>query len=211
MLRRKRRIGWAGAAMVALTMLGIQAGACRADDAGDAKQTARAFVQAVATGNGAAARAFLAPAAADGAEGKFIDALAAMLAAQTKLDDAVTAKFKSQKPLRADASAQMVAQIDQATVTLAGDTASLVRPGDPTPLKLQKIDSKWKVTQVGTQQQLEQATPMLNALAKAQLETALEVGDGKYQTFAQAQAAIDARMRTAAAPPATAPHASAPK
>ena len=70
MLRRERRIGrWMGTVLVAAMMLCIPAAACRADDAADAKQTARAFVQAVAKGDGAAARGYLAPPAADGAEG----------------------------------------------------------------------------------------------------------------------------------------------
>jgi len=196
--------GWPLASVAMLGILASAARVCRADDAADARQTAKDFVQAVARGDNAGAKSYLTQEAAAGQAGRFVDALVGMLSGRDRFDQASTAKFGEQAHLRkVDPTGQMIKQLEKADANVNGDTVTLSHPNDPNPIKLQKISGTWKIIEVGAAKELQRTTPLLEAMAKAEDETAREISDGKYQSFDQARQALNDKMQALA--PTTAP------
>ena len=115
-------------------------------DASGPKAAMKSFYQAMEAGDAAAVRQLFH--AAGDAEKDLADACAAELTAARALGEAARNKFAATgdalskgMPLRDE-----IAKLDGAQVAIDGDTAILKLPGQSKPLRLLKVDGRWKLS-----------------------------------------------------------------
>jgi hypothetical protein len=155
-----------------------------------------ALAQAMQQGDAAGIKA-----ASVGGDPQVIDALAASMAAHRALADAATAKFGAAAKGFDDDSGTIrdfAQRLDEAEVSINGDTAAITVTGASTPwLTLKKVDGNWKAdfSQLPGFGQSNESAAMaatMQKTAEITREMAIEVSAGKYATIDQAR---EARMQ----------------
>jgi hypothetical protein len=163
------------------------------------KAAARSFVQALAAGDSAGARAAV---IANPQQLQSVDLLAMMAGSMKKLTDAAVAKFGDAGEAIAGQHARLeenLKQIEEAQVQINGDAATLASADQKQPVTLKKQDGQWKVdmgSMPGTEQ-LTQAAGAIRAMAKAATDTAGEINADQYKTVDAARDAFQKKMMAA--------------
>lgn len=166
-----------------------------------AKETIAAFGKAVENGDAAGAKALT---VSDPTSDKMLDALIPVSGAMKKLNDAAVEKFgeagKSLAGNNSD-SFDLAKSMKDLEVKETGDTAEAVNTKKPKdkPLKMKKVDGKWKIdfaSVMGGENaaQMEQALPMIKGMATAANEGADEIKAGKYKTVDEAKQALGTKL-----------------
>lgn len=173
-------------------------GGAAAADLSTPKAAAQSFAKAVTTGDNAGIRA-----TTTGTEEqyKMAEAMGGMLKSMADLRAAATAKYGADNPISKDKDMDIAKDIDEAEFKTEGDVATMVKktnPNDKDPLKLKKVDGKWKVD-LGSMPASESAqiTKMAPAMKKACDEVAAEINSGKHATADAAQTAMGQKMAAA--------------
>jgi hypothetical protein len=160
------------------------------------RKAATMLAQAVQQGDAAGIKA-----ASVGGDPQVIDALAASMSAHKALADAATAKFgPDAKGFDNDAGAMsdFAQRLNDAQVTINGETAVITINGSSTPwLTLKKIDGDWKadlsqLPGLGPSNESPAMAAMMQKMAAVTRDLAAEVAAGKYPTI---DAAREARMQ----------------
>jgi hypothetical protein len=163
------------------------------------KAAAKSFVQALAAGDSAGARAAV---IANPQQMQSVDLLAMMAGSMKKLTDAAVAKFGENGESIAGQHARLeenLKQIEEAQVQINGDAATLASADQKQPVTLKKQDGQWKVDMAsmpGTEQ-LAQAAGAIRAMAKAATDTAGEINADQYKTVDAARDAFQKKMMAA--------------
>ena len=205
-----------------LVVLGLAAQRVMAEaDLSEPRSVAKAFLQAALTGDEKALRDSLTFAEA---QGPAVETFLKMQLATAAIGKAAEAKFgeegkKAFGVMSADDFAKRLKTIDDAKLTVAGDTATIEIPADAGhraqggTLKLKKIGAQWKLEAAGIYG-LDKATDEkdMNARLEAVVritelttQIAKEIEEGKFATARAAYEAYWSRFTGSVAGPATAP------
>lgn len=141
-------------------------------------------------------------------EEKMLDAMAHRVTAEKKFREAASKAFGGEgaKELVGDGEASLAAtlsQLDAATETIDGDTATVVAPdGRGDPFKLKKVNGKWQIAASDFSRdvdpsRIQQSIDDMNFSAKLIEQYAGDVAAGKYKTAAEAKELIQLQMRAA--------------
>jgi len=150
------------------------------------------------------------------AEEKMVDAMASMAAALAELHRSAVKAFGEQEAKRVTgdtegSSAEALARIDAADVSVNGDSATVKYPEEKESFLLKRVEGRWKVpaAEVGKPADpaaLEQRLADLTREQKLAEQIAKEIGGGKYATAEKAADAWHSRMLELAVPrPTTTP------
>lgn len=167
------------------------------------KTVAAAFIKAFADGNAAAAKAICLP---DPKVSEMIDLMSGFIKATKQFQKAVVAKWgeaaAKKSGLGISVSSALAAQgeaLKQAKEETTSDTAKLVLDADPShPFTLKKVDGKWKVDLLATQEAQPQMMAMMamyKPMTKAFNDLAAEVAAGKHQTIEQVMLALASKIK----------------
>lgn len=187
-------------ATLVVVMAGLSAARGAEPDLSTPKAAALAFVQALANGDAAAAKAV---ATADDRGGQMVDAMAELVKAMKALKAAAVAKWpgEGQNIVEEDIGENLLRHFrdERAQAKVEGETATFGTEDETQPLKLRRLDGKWKVdlAAMGDQQDIAEALPLIRAMAKAAPQVAADITAGKYKSVDDARAALDARMTSA--------------
>lgn len=159
--------------------------------------------------------------AANPTEQKMVDAMAGMAAEIARLNKAATKAFGEEqaKALTGDLGAELT-RIDQAKVSIDGDTATVVyKPGEPAPkqtdlasadpaapLQLTKVDGRWRVPMAklskgATPEQIEQRLSDVDVQTKVVADITAEITQGKHKNIDAVTEAWQAKVMQALTPP----------
>lgn len=197
----------AAAVFMGLLMLGATA---RAADQDDVKAAALAFAKVLEAGNAADVKA-----ACTGTDKEMaiVDGMVEVLGAMKSLSRAAVAKFgdagKGIMQEQENPGEQIKKQVESAEIKIEGDNATITAKGEGEPLKLKKVDGKWKINldAMPNKDEMEKAGPMMKAMVKACNETITDIKADKYKTVDEAKTALGMKMMAAmtGAAPATQP------
>lgn len=164
------------------------------------KDAARTFGQGMSEGDIDAVKA---SAIANEEQQKALEALVAVVSNFKKVEEAAVAKFGEAGKTIANQQQMSIAEelkkIDESTEKIEGDAATLTPADSQDPLHLRNVDGQWKVdfaAMPGTEQVAE-AVPMINAMANAADELAVEISADKYKTPEEAKNALGQKMMAA--------------
>jgi len=154
-------------------------------------------------------------------EQKMVDAMAGMAAEIARLNKAATKAFGEEqaKALTGDIGAE-ISRIDEAKVSIDGDTATVVyKPGEPAPkqtdlasadpaapLQLTKVDGRWRVPMAklskgATPEQIEQRLSDVDVQTKVVAEITAEITQGKFKNIDAVAEGWQAKVMQALTPP----------
>ncbi|GEM_PF-4579571 len=134
------------------------------------------------------------------ADRPYVEAVANMLLAGRKLSDAATAKFGPAGDAigKGPIAAADEADVPHAAVTITGDTAELVMPGQTLPLRFRKVDGVWKFRVIdfgGSQpRDMQKQTVLTEMFGDAMAEAAHEIEQDGFANAADAEAAIRQKL-----------------
>lgn len=181
-------------ALVLLAVL-VLAPTVRADDAADVKAAYLTYNQARIDNNADAAKA---NSFGDAGAVEFIPVEMELHTVRRKvMDEMARLSGREVKPRDAKAAADDAkAMVEKATITVDGDTATLVPKGFSKGYRLRKIDGRWRydlesMDHTPWKQQLQIAERTLPLMK----EIAAKVDAGEYKTAEQLQATMDAMQR----------------
>jgi hypothetical protein len=165
-------------------------------DPGTPKGTMKAFYEAMEAGDAAAVRASFHT--ASDAEKELADAYAAQLVAARALGEATKAKFATAGdalskglPLRDE-----IARLDSAEVVVDGDKATLKIAGQPRPLRLFKVDGRWRLSLADyAGDDLTGQAAALRDMAAVFQAIATDIQADKFATPADAQRALQQKLQ----------------
>jgi hypothetical protein len=133
-------------------------------------------------------------------ERPYVESVVRMLLAGRKLADAATQKFgpAGDALAKGPIAAIDAADVPRAEVSINNNTAELLMPGHTQPLRFVKVGDEWKFRVVdfaGSQRRdLQKQTALTEMFAAAMLEAADEIQQGRYASFADAEAAIRQKL-----------------
>jgi hypothetical protein len=196
--------------LVGILVLGVTALAARAADLSTPQAAAKAFSQAVFTGDVDGAKAAAMTSSPD--EEKSLEMIVQLRGAQKKMVDAAVAKFGDEgkslyqqggrggggggnAPAPATSVEEIAKRIDDADVKTEGDTAT-VTPKEGRPTHLKKSGSDWKVdmSQMEGLTRLAQNPDMVDTMQKMYTELASDIDAGKYKSVDEARTAMREKM-----------------
>ncbi len=168
-------------------------------DLSSPKSAIKTFVQALANGDVALAKA---SAIADDSQAQLIELMAKMTGSMKTLTDAATAKFGEEGETISGQKMKMednLKQIDDAKIEINGDEATIISQDQKAPVTLRKVNGEWKVD-IGSMPSVDriaEAAPMINAMANAAGATTAEIKADKYKTIDEARTAFRSKMMAA--------------
>lgn len=126
-----------------------------------------------------------------------------VLAAMKKLQDAAAEKFGAESKTvmgSMDKIGDFSKNIAEGEIKENGETATLTVKDAKEPLILKRVNDNWKVDLASlkmnvTDEEIARQTPIMQAMAKAALESADEIKAGKYKTAKEAKDAFEAKGR----------------
>ncbi|HSI34950.1 MAG: hypothetical protein ACAI43_18765 [Phycisphaerae bacterium] len=187
----------AGVAAVAMV-----AGVARAEapDASTPKKAAVAFTKAVVAGDMATVKSL---STGTDAEYALVKTLSEMLAATKRLETAAARKFGDAGKLPAEASVDVVADMEAATEKLDGETARMItknKTEDMNPMTLKKDGSSWKVDLSTLSKDPEAAAVAMMApsMVKAMDAVTKNIEAGKYKDITEAMTDVATQMAAGA-------------
>ncbi len=140
-----------------------------------------------------------------------VDAYINSLLAAQQLATASKQRFGSgtDQIARDGISEEFIKEIDTIRMTETDGVAEFRADGSDRPLIARKIENEWKIDLIPrSSPQLPAQIKLVNAISQAMRETAVEIERGRYNTPADAEAALQQRLHTVIArnlPPATRP------
>ncbi|HEY7119994.1 MAG TPA: hypothetical protein VH475_25625 [Tepidisphaeraceae bacterium] len=171
-------------------------------DASTPKGAAKAFFKAMETGDAQAARSL-----ASGSEKQLamLDLLVPVVSSFKQLENAAVKKWgeEGRKQLAQGPGAggfDFEKELQAAKEDVSGDTATITSANtaqQKEPMKLKKIDGKWKIdmsTLPSEGLDNPQAGKMLKAMSDAARSTATEIDQGKYESAAKAKEAMGQKI-----------------
>jgi hypothetical protein len=174
----------------------VAAAAAPEIDPNSPKGAMKAFYEAMEAGDAAAVRALFHT--SNDAEKELADAYAAQLVAARALGEATKAKFATAGdalskglPLRDE-----IARLDTAEVVVTGDKATLKIAGQPRPLRLFKVEGRWRVGLADyAGDDLAGQAAALKDMAAVFQAVATDILADKFATPADAQRALQQKLQ----------------
>ena len=180
-----------------------------APDAAEPKEAARRFFEAILTNDVATVRD---ASVGTEEETRTVLATAQVVGAQKKLVDTARAKYPNESQLlNGIRTPDFSAQLNEAEAKVEGDQATLTpKRAGAKPLRLRKLDGKWKVDLSTMQETPQRQQPeQLQKLSAAMDEVTSDINAGKYPTAQSALMALEQKVRAlradAAGGPSTQP------
>jgi hypothetical protein len=158
------------------------------------KAAFQTYTAALAAGDAAAAKASV---VSNDKIDKLLDGQIAYAAREKKFRDAIIKRFPDEAKNLPDPSVENLKAIEKADVKVDGDTATLTTTQTPGPVKLQRVDGKWKVDLVSMYppDNIEQVVRFRTALGEIIEDMTPEIEAGKFKTYDDVKTNLESRMK----------------
>jgi hypothetical protein len=195
---RATRMGTIGL-LTALLALLLYAGCKPRPDYSTPKKAVRSFYVALVTDGAESAKV----AVTDSLQAEVLADLKTLITHVLAAQEAAEARFGKQNAATVSGGLPSLDDIDQASETIEGDTATLTVKSHAKQLRLKKVDGQWKLDVFSVlgiaPKDKESARRMLTAAAQAAQHVAQQIKSGQYKTADDASAALNTGMAIAVA------------
>jgi hypothetical protein len=132
---------------------------------------------------------------------QLLDSQVAYTPVERKFNAAVVKSYPVAAKELADPSQEMLKAIDTADVKVSGESATLVTRLSTEPVKLKKVDNKWKLDLISMYDtdNIEEVMMFRKALADVMADMLPDVEAGKYKSFDEVKNTLEMRVKMRAA------------